>query len=69
MALIEAAPALDGSMEHMYLIKIGDTGNRTTMEDTKIVPKCTEEGAMLASGMITPATTMERLPLSFARSP
>ena len=69
MALIEAAPALDGLMEHMYLIKIGDTGNRTTMEDTKIVPKCTEEGLLLASGMISSATTMQGTPLSFARSP
>lgn len=69
MALIEVAPALGGLMEHLHLIKFGDTENQTTMEETKIVPKCTEEGAMLASGMIIPAPTMERPPLSFARSP
>ena len=69
LVLIEVAPALDGLMEHQHLIRFGETGNRTTMEETKIVPKCTEEGAMLASGMIIPVPTMERPPLSFARNP
>ena len=47
LTLMQVAPALDGLMEHQHLIKFAKTGNRTNMEETKIVPKSTEEGVML----------------------
>ena len=69
LVLIEAAPAGDGLMEQTQIIKPGETGNQTTMEETKTVSKCTEEEAMLEGGMIIPAPTMEHPPPPFARSP
>ena len=71
LVLIEAAPAGNGLMEQTQIIKPGQTGNQTTLKETKTASKCTEEEAMdmLEGGMTTPAPTMEHPPPSFARSP
>ena len=69
MGLIEEALAFTGLTIAMLVIRCGVTESRTTLEGTKIAPKCIKAGGMKESGMIIHAAAMEQLPLFFVKNP
>ena len=69
MALTGLALLSVGITVLMQAIKSGVMESQTTMEETKIVLRCTKVGAMLRNGMTIRVATMERHLLRFARGP